>query len=367
MADIDAIIIGAGVIGLAIGRVLARAGHSVIVLEKESEFGGATSSRNSEVIHAGLYYPQGSLKARLCVEGRKQLYHYCESHGVAHRRCGKLIVATDEPEIPLIEDLQRRGLDNGCEVLDLISASDARRLEPALSCNAALSSPMTGIIDSHGYMLALLGDMEDAGGSLAYRAPFVCAVVEDDGFRVFVGGSEPVELTCRMLVNSGGLLAPHVAGAIEGLAAAHIPQAYYAKGSYFSLKGRSPFSRLIYPAPHAHGLGVHLTLDIAGQARFGPDIEWIDRIDYAVDPKRSAGFDEAIRRYWPGLPDDALQPAYSGIRPKISGPSEPAMDFRIDGPEQHAVAGLVNLFGIESPGLTASLAIADEVVARLAV
>lgn len=366
MADIDAVIIGAGVIGLAIGRALARAGHAVIVLEKEGEFGSATSSRNSEVIHAGLYYPKGSLKARLCVEGRKQLYHYCESHGVAHRRCGKLIVATADNEIPLIEDLQRRGLDNGCEALDLISASEAQRLEPALACKAALSSPMTGIIDSHGYMLALLGDMEDAGGSLAYRAPFLRAVVEDEGFSVFVGGDEPVELTCRMLINSGGLLAPSIAGAIEGLAAAHIPQAYYAKGSYFSLKGRSPFSRLVYPAPHSHGLGVHLTLDIAGQARFGPDIEWIDRIDYAVDPNRSAGFDEAIRRYWPGLPDNALQPAYSGIRPKISGPSEPAMDFRIDGPERHGVAGLVNLFGIESPGLTASLAIADEVVSRLA-
>ena len=366
MADIDAIIIGAGVIGLAVGRALALQGQSVIVLEKEAEFGSATSSRNSEVIHAGLYYPQGSLKARLCVEGRQRLYDYCESHGVAHRRCGKLIVATAESEIPLIEDLQRRGLDNGCEALDLISASEARRLEPALSCTAALSSPMTGIIDSHGYMLALLGDMEDAGGSLAYRAPFLRAVVEEDGFRVFVGGSEPVELTCRTLINAGGLVAPQIAGAIEGLAAAHIPEAYYAKGSYFSLKGRAPFSRLIYPAPHAHGLGVHLTLDIAGQARFGPDIEWIDRIDYAVDPKRSAGFDEAIRRYWPGLPDDALQPAYSGIRPKISGPSEPAMDFRIDGPERHGVAGLVNLFGIESPGLTASLAIADEVFSRLA-
>ena len=366
MADIDAIIIGAGVIGLAVGRALALQGRSVIVLEKEAEFGSATSSRNSEVIHAGLYYPQGSLKARLCMEGRKRLYDYCERHGVAHRRCGKLIVATAESEIPLIEDLQRRGLDNGCEALDLISASEAQRLEPALSCKAALSSPMTGIIDSHGYMLALLGDMEDAGGSLAYRAPFLRAVVEAEGFRVFVGGSEPVELTCRTLINAGGLVAPQIAGTIDGLPAAHIPEAYYAKGSYFSLKGRAPFSRLIYPAPHAHGLGVHLTLDIAGQARFGPDIEWIDRIDYAVDPKRSAGFDEAIRRYWPGLPDDALQPAYSGIRPKISGPSEPAMDFRIDGPERHGVADIVNLFGIESPGLTASLAIADEVVSRLA-
>lgn len=366
MADIDAIIIGAGVIGLAIGRALALKGRSVVVLEEEAEFGSATSSRNSEVIHAGLYYPKDSLKARLCVEGRRRLYDYSESHGVAHRRCGKLIVATAENEIALIEALQRRGLENGCEALDLISESEAKALEPALSCKAALSSPMTGIIDSHGYMLALLGDMEDAGGSLACRAPFLRAVVEDEGFRVFVGGGEPMELTCRVLINSGGLVAPQIASAIEGLAEAHIPQAYYAKGSYFSLKGKSPFSRLVYPAPHSHGLGVHLTLDIAGQARFGPDIEWVDSIDYAVDPKRSAGFDEAIRRYWPGLPDNALQPAYSGIRPKISGPSEPAMDFRIDGPERHGVAGLVNLFGIESPGLTSSLAIADEVILRLA-
>ncbi len=283
----------------------------------------------------------------------------------AHRRCGKLIVATAESEIPLIEDLQRRGLDNGCEALDLISASEARRLEPALSCKAALSSPMTGIIDSHGYMLALLGDMEDAGGSLAYRAPFLRAVVEEDGFRVFVGGSEPVELTCRTLINAGGLVAPQIAGAIEGLPAAHIPEAYYAKGSYFSLKGRAPFSRLIYPAPHAHGLGVHLTLDIAGQARFGPDIEWIDRIDYAVDPKRSAGFDEAIRRYWPvcrmthsSLPIPASGPRFRTFRARDGFPHRRTGAAWRCGPRQS--------FRYREPGLTASLAIADEVFSRLA-
>lgn len=364
MADIDAIIIGAGVVGLVIGRELALSGKSVILLEKESEFGSATSSRNSEVIHAGLYYPLGSLKARLCVEGKKRLYDYCESHGVAYRRCGKLIVATTAEEIPLIEQLQQRGRENGCDDLTLISARDAIVMEPALACESALYSPSTGIIDSHGYMLALLGDIEDAGGSIAYQAPFLRAVSERGTFRVFVGGAEPVELTCDMLINAAGLVAPHVAGLIEGLSPMHVPRAYYAKGSYFSLKGKSPFSRLIYPAPHSHGLGVHLTLDIAGQARFGPDIEWIDAIDYAVDPSRSAGFDDAIRRYWPGLPDDALQPAYSGIRPKISGPDEAAMDFRIDGPETHGVPGLINLFGIESPGLTASLAIALEVASR---
>lgn len=364
MADIDAIIIGAGVIGLAVGRELALSGKSVILLEKESEFGSATSSRNSEVIHAGLYYPQGSLKARLCVEGKKRLYDYCDSHGVAHRRCGKLIVATSAEEIPLIEQLQQRGSANGCDDLTLITARDAIAMEPALACEAALFSRSTGIIDSHGYMLSLLGELEDAGGSIAYQAPFLRAVSERGAFRVFVGGAEPAELTCDMLINAAGLVSPHVAGSIEGLSPSNVPRAHYAKGSYFSLKGKSPFSRLIYPAPHSHGLGVHLTLDIVGQARFGPDIEWIDAIDYAVDPSRSAGFDDAIRRYWPGLPDDALQPAYSGIRPKISGPDEAAMDFRIDGPETHGVPGLINLFGIESPGLTASLAIASEVASR---
>ena len=351
--------------GLAVARDLAMQGRSVILLEKAGEFGTETSSRNSEVIHAGLYYPKGSLKARLCVEGRHKLYEFCESHGVGHRRCGKLIVATDVDDINLLEDLKRRGVENGCDDLVLIDAAEAKAMEPALSCKAALFSPSTGIIDSHAFMLALLGDAEEAGAVIAYHAPFQKAEICDDGFQVFVGGAEPMQLTCRFLVNSAGLYAPDIAKKIDGLSADHVPIARFAKGSYFSLSGKSPFSRLIYPAPHSHGLGVHLTLDLGGNARFGPDVEWVDAIDYAVDPHRSAGFNDAIRRYWPGLPDHALAPAYSGIRPKISGPDDPAMDFRIDGPQTHGVDGLVNLFGIESPGLTASLAIAQEVSRHL--
>jgi L-2-hydroxyglutarate oxidase LhgO len=359
-------IIGAGVIGFAVARELAMAGLSVIILEKESEFGIHTSSRNSEVIHAGLYYPEGSLKAQLCVEGRRQLYDFCKTHGVGHRRCGKLIVATSDDDIALLEDLKRRGMENGCDDLVMIDGQAAQAMEPALSCKAALFSPSTGIIDSHAYMLALLGDGEDAGAVVAYNAPFLRADSKAFGFEVFVGGAEPMQVSCRCLINAAGLYAPAVAGSIEGLSADHVPVARFAKGSYFSLSGKSPFSRLIYPAPHSHGLGVHLTLDLGGQARFGPDIEWVDEIDYAVDPGRSKGFDAAIRRYWPDMPDNALSPAYSGIRPKISGPDDPAMDFRIDGFEVHGVKGLVNLFGIESPGLTASMAIAQEVSRRLA-
>ncbi len=365
MTDIDAIIIGAGVIGLAAAREFSMRGLSVIIFEGEKEFGSATSSRNSEVIHAGLYYPAGSLKARLCVEGKKQLYAFCQSHGVAHRRCGKLIVAAEEAETALLAALKDKGEANGCEDLELIDGQEALSLEPALACGAALFSPSTGIIDSHGYMLALLGEAEDHGAALALNAPFERAEPISEGFRVHVGGRDSMSLTCRLLVNSAGLVAPMVAKEIAGLPTHAIPQPRFAKGSYFSLTGKSPFSRLIYPAPHTHGLGVHLTLDLAGQARFGPDVEWVESIDYAVNPRRMEGFGEAIRRYWPGLPEDALIPAYSGIRPKISGPDEPAMDFRIDGPETHGLAGLVNLFGIESPGLTASLAIAAEVAARL--
>lgn len=365
MTDIDAIIIGAGVIGLATARELSMRGLSVIILESGSEIGSATSSRNSEVIHAGLYYSAGSLKARLCVEGKERLYDFCRSHGVAHRRCGKLIVATSDDETPLVAALGERGKANGCDDLELIDAAHARSLEPSLACVSALLSPSTGIIDSHGYMLALLGEAQDHGAALALNAPFERAEAISNHFRVFVGGREPVSLTCRLLINSAGLVAPMVAQAIDGLPVQAIPQARFAKGSYFSLTGKSPFSRLIYPAPHAHGLGVHLTLDLAGQARFGPDVEWVESIDYAVDPRRMEGFGDAIRRYWPGLPEDRLVPAYSGIRPKISGPDDPAMDFRIDGPESHGLSGLVNLFGIESPGLTASLAIAAEVANRL--
>lgn len=365
MADIDAIVIGAGVVGLAVARELGARGLSTVILEAADAIGTGTSSRNSEVIHAGLYYPQGSLKARLCVEGRDLLYAFCESHGVAHRRCGKLVVATEEAEIGALQSLLEKGRANGCDDLALLSREEALAMEPALACRAALHSPSTGIIDSHGYMLALQGDAEENGAAIAFNTPFERARRLGSDFVVTAGGDEPMELSSSILVNAAGLTASQVAAGIEGLDAAHVPATRYAKGNYFRLAARAPFSRLIYPAPHTHGLGVHLTLDLGGQARFGPDVEWVDAIAYAVDPRRGEGFDAAIRRYWPSLPDDALVPGYSGIRPKISGPDDPAADFRIDGPEVHGLAGLVNLFGIESPGLTASLAIARETALRL--
>lgn len=365
MTDTDTVIAGAGVTGLAVARELAMAGQSVIILESAGQYGSGISSRNSEVIHAGLYYPETSLRARFCVEGNRLLYDFCAGHGVAHRRCGKLIVATSGDEIPLLEALYERGRANGCGDLAMLGRQEAIRLEPELACHAALLSPSTGIVDSHGLMLSLLGDASEAGAALALNTPLVSARATGDGFIVSTGGADPMDLSCKRLVNAAGLDAPQLAVQIEGLHADFIPQAFYAKGNYFSLSARAPFSRLIYPAPQKHGLGVHLTFDLGGQARFGPDVEWIDRPDYTVDPERASGFDEAIRRYWPGLPENSLHPAYSGIRPKISGPSDPAADFRIDGPDFHGVAGLVNLFGIESPGLTSSLAIAREVARML--
>jgi L-2-hydroxyglutarate oxidase LhgO len=365
MADVDAVVIGAGVVGLAIARALSMQGLSTIVLEKEREFGTGTSSRNSEVIHAGLYYPAGSLKARLCIKGKELLYSFCESHGVSHQRCGKLIVASEEHEIASLEALLKKGFTNGCQDLVVLSEHEAKALEPELSCVAALHSPSTGIIDSHGLMLALLGDAEDHGCQVAYRAEFLSAEKHGDEFKLEVGGDEPMELTCSYLINSSGHFAPDIARAICGGGSAELPKTYLAKGNYFSLIGKMPFKHLIYPAPHEHGLGVHLTLDMAGRARFGPDIEWVDNLNYSVDPLRCETFYDAIRRYWPDLADQSLSPSYSGIRPKISGPNDPAADFRIDGPSAHQITGLVNLFGIESPGLTASLAIADEVMSIL--
>ena len=353
--------IGAGVVGLAVARAFALQGREVVVLEQESAIGTGTSSRNSEVIHAGIYYPPGSLKARMCVRGRDALYAFLGERGIAHRRCGKLIVAADAAQITGLEKLRAQAEANGVADLRLLDARRARALEPELSCVAALQSPSTGIIDSHAYMLALRGDAEDRGAAIAFRSPLLGGCIRPGGIELDVGGAEPMRLLARTVINSAGLFAQQVARSLDGFPADRIPPTYYCKGNYFSLSGRSPFERLVYPAPETAGLGVHLTLDMAGQARFGPDVEWVEGIDYGVDPGRGRVFYEAIRRYWPGLKDGALQPAYCGIRPKIQARGEPPRDFLVEGPEAHGIAGLVNLFGIESPGLTASLALADHV------
>ncbi len=367
MDQIDCVVIGAGAVGLAAARALALAGREVVVLEKEAAIGTGTSARNSEVIHAGIYYEPGSLKARFCVAGRKALYTYCASHGIGHRRCGKLIVATSPNQVAQLEQILAHGRANGVEDLHMISRAEALALEPRLNCAAALHSPSTGIIDSHGLMLAYRGDAEAHGAMLALESPVRAARVVAGGIELEVGpeAGDAMRILARTVINCGGLHAPDIAARIDGLLPQHVPKAYYAKGNYFTLAGRAPFSRLIYPVPEAAGLGVHLTLDLGGQARFGPDVEWIPAIDYSVDPRRCEGFYAAIRTYWPELPDNALQPAYSGIRPKITAPGEAARDFVIEGPEKHGVPGLVNLFGIESPGLTSSLAIADHVVKLL--
>ncbi|HYD29340.1 MAG TPA: NAD(P)/FAD-dependent oxidoreductase [Azospirillaceae bacterium] len=367
MDRIDCAVIGAGVVGLAVARRLARAGREVVVLEAAQAIGTETSSRNSEVIHAGIYYPSGSLKTRLCVAGRDALYAFCQDHGVEHRRISKLLVATDEAQITKLEALERQAKANGVDDLRWLTAAKARVLEPNLACVAALVSPSTGIIDSHGFMLALQGEAEDHGAMIAFNSPLTGGQVTAEGIEIAVGGPEPIRLSASAVINSAGLSAQAVAASIDGMPADHIPPRRLAKGNYFALaNGQAPFSRLIYPVPEDGGLGVHLTVDLGGQARFGPDVEWCRTIDYAVDPTRGLAFYDSIRRYWPGLPDGALVPAYSGIRPKISGPGEPATDFLVQGPEEHGVAGLVNLFGIESPGLTAALAIADLVAERLA-
>jgi L-2-hydroxyglutarate oxidase LhgO len=365
MERVDCVVIGAGVVGLAIARALALAGREVLILESENAIGTATSARNSEVIHAGIYYPQGSLKARLCVAGRAALYDFCQRFGVEHRRCGKLIVATGDSQIDGLEQIRQHAQANGVDDLQLLDAGQVHACEPDLQAVAALLSPGTGIIDSHGLMLALQGDAEQHGALLALRAPVTGIACEDGGFVIEVGGGAPMRLRATTLVNSAGHGAPALAARMRGLAPQHVPRAWYAKGSYFSLSARTPFTHLIYPLPEPGGLGTHLTLDLAGRARFGPDVEWVDGLDYALDPARAERFYAAIRRYWPVLPDHSLQPAYTGIRPKISGPGEPNADFRIDGPATHGIAGLVNLFGIESPGLTSSLAIGDHVCALL--
>jgi L-2-hydroxyglutarate oxidase LhgO len=375
MERVDALVIGAGVVGLAIGRALAQRGLETIVLERADAIGTETSARNSEVIHAGIYYPTGSLKAQLCVQGREALYDFCESHGVAHRRCGKLIVASGAEQVARLSRIEAQAASNGVLDLRRLDGIEARRLEPALRADAALLSPSTGIVDSHGLMLALQGDMEAAGGSVALRSPLEALQCRSDGQEAHVarvGGDAAMEIEARIVVNAAGLWAPDVAKRFDGLDALNVPTARYAKGHYFSLTGRAPFSRLVYPVPPEGGLGVHLTLDLAGQARFGPDVEWIlpaspAHIDYRVDERRASAFEEDIRAYWPDLPDGALAPAYSGVRPKLSGPGEAAADFVIQGPDVHGIAGLVNCFGIESPGLTSCLAIADEVLRRCGV
>ncbi|HTP61178.1 MAG TPA: NAD(P)/FAD-dependent oxidoreductase [Burkholderiales bacterium] len=363
MDSVECVVVGAGVVGLAVARALALAGREVVVLEAEDAIGTHTSSRNSEVIHAGIYYPRGSLKARACVAGRQRLYEYCASRGVPHRRCGKLIVATAESQVVELLSIRRKAHENGVGDVVEIPASEARAMEPALHCVAALHSPSTGIIDSHALMLAYLGDAEAAGAMLALKSPLERVLIREKAFELHVKGAEPI--LARLLVNSAGLHAPSIARSVAGFPDRKIPPELYAKGNYYSLAGRPPFSRLVYPVPEPGGLGVHVTLDLAGQARFGPDVEWVDHIAYEVDPRRAERFYAAIRRYWPALPDGALAPGYAGIRPKISGPGEPAADFVIQGPAEHGVAGLVNLFGIESPGLTASLALADDVAALL--
>lgn len=359
----DAVVIGAGLVGLAVARALATAGREVVILEAEDAIGTHASSRNSEVIHAGIYYPQGSLKARACVDGRERLYAYCGERGVPHRRCGKLIVATDAAHLEELDAIRRKAHANGVTDVVHLSAADARVMEPELRCVAALHSPSTGIVDSHTLMLAYLGDAEHAGAMLALKCPLTKGVVRTGGIELHVMGAEPI--LAAQVVNSAGLRAPSLARRIEGYPAELSPPEYYAKGNYYTLAALAPFSRLVYPVPEPGGLGVHVTLDLGGRARFGPDVEWVNSIDYAVDPQRAERFYAAIRRYWPGLPDGALEPGYAGIRPKISGKGAPAADFVVQGPRAHGVPGLVNLFGIESPGLTASLPLADAVLAQL--
>jgi L-2-hydroxyglutarate oxidase LhgO len=368
MDRIDCLVIGAGVVGLAVARALALRGREVVVVERHAAIGMETSSRNSEVIHAGLYYPTGSLKARLCVAGRDALYAYCREREIAHRRCGKLIVATADAQLAKLASIHRQALANGCSEVVALDAHEAQALEPALACVAALSSPHTGIIDTHAYMLALQADAEHAGALFAFGSEVAGGSVGASGIVLRVRSDDGTEneFEAGSLINCAGLWAPQLAARIDGLDQGHTPRAWFAKGNYYSLAGKAPFSRLVYPVPEPGGLGVHLTLDLGGQARFGPDVEWLDdpqgELDYTVDPARADGFYREIRAYWPQLPDASLQPAYAGVRPKISGPGAPAADFLFT---NHGCPHYLGLYGIESPGLTASLAIAEHVARSL--
>lgn len=364
MESVDAVVIGAGVVGLAVARALALRGREVLLLEREDATGTGISSRNSEVIHAGIYYPTGSLKARLCVQGKDLLYAYCEQRGIAYRRCGKFIVANTSGQLAALPAILDKARANGVHDLRLVVPDEVRTVEPQLQCLGALYSPSTGIVDSHALMLALLGDLENAGGLLACRSGVQRLSVSPQGVEVVT--EDGTHLLARTVINAAGLSACRLAYCTQGLDVRHVPKPWFAKGNYFVLSGRSPFEHLIYPAPepdqHLAGLGVHLTLDLGGQAKFGPDVEWTeDPNNLLVDPARGAAFYTEIRRYWPALPDGALHADYAGIRPKISGPKEAPADFLIQGPDVHGVSGLVNLLGIESPGLTSCLAIANHV------
>ncbi len=359
--EVECIVVGAGVVGLAIARRLAMDGREVLVLESADGIGTETSSRNSEVIHGGLYYPRDQLKTQFCVAGRKALYAYCEERAIAHRRIGKLIVATNEGEIAFLRRIEDQAKANGVEDIRRVETDEARRLEPEVNCVAALMSPSTGIIDSHALVLSLQGDATAHGANFSFRTPALGAIATESGFVVDAGGKEAYRLACQILVNAAGLSAQSFAASVEGLPKQTIPRLYPAKGNYFTMSGRSPFGHLIYPVPVPGSLGIHVTLDLAGQVRFGPDVEWVESIDYKVDPACVARFYSDIRRYYRGLADGALIPGYSGIRPKLAGPGMPAADFSIQGAAGHGLAGLINLYGIESPGLTACLAIADHV------
>lgn len=367
MEQVDCVVIGAGVVGLAVAREMALQGRETILLERENAFGTISSARNSEVIHAGIYYPKDSLKAQLCVEGNRLLYEYCRDHQVSTARYGKLIVASDETQLDDLSAILYKAQNNNVPEIKLISGEEAKAMEPNLKCAAAILSSTTGIVDSHGYMLSLLGGFEDAGGMIAYQSPLISAkpisANATKGYELEIGGTDGMHFQTKLLINCAGMSAPAVAQKIEGLDKEQIPKAYFAKGNYFSLSGKSPFTHLIYPIPEPGGLGVHLTLDMGGQAKFGPDVEWLEidaeeQIDYTVNPKRGEGFYEAVRRYWPGLKDGSLQPDYSGVRAKIVPPDAPAGDFCFNGPNDHGMQGLYNLYGFESPGLTSSLAIA---------